>query len=177
MAASEHVEIQGSPAVPPAIFHVTRLLAALSGACIAAMAGLTVAAVVMRYGVGSPFRFTEDLAGLLLVVSVFLALPHAFSTNSHIRVTLLSSRARGPLRRLFWVLGQAVFIAFAAAFIHAGWGEAAFTLRLNLRSEVARLPLAPFVLAMLGGMAVAGAVAAWQMLAPPPQAAEPSPTP
>jgi TRAP-type C4-dicarboxylate transport system permease small subunit len=158
------------PRVPAAVFFVTRLMAALAGGCIAAMAVLTVLAVVMRYGVGAPFRFTEDLAGLLLICSVFLSIPHAFSTGSHIRVTLLADRARGPARRVLWIAGQAVFVAFAIAFIHAGWKEAAFTIRLDLKSEIARLPLAPFVLLMLGGVGVAGAVAAWQALMPPPQA-------
>lgn len=151
-----------------ALVLVTRLLAAFAAACIALMAGLTTLAVIMRYFVGSPLRLTEDLSGLLLIAAIFLSLPHALVTHAHIRVTLLSERTTGVVRRALWIAAQAVLVAFAALFVYAGWGEAAFTLRFGLRSEIARLPLAPFVLVMLVGMALTGAIAVWQALKAPP---------
>lgn len=150
------------------ILWVTRALAALGAACIAGIAGLVVLAVGMRYALGAPFAFTEELAGLLMVACVFLGMPFVLATHAHIRVGLLYDRTRGLLRRLFWVLGQLVFVSFAAIFFRDALADVRFTLMLNLRSEVARLELAPFVICMAGGIAVAGLVAAWQMLRPPP---------
>jgi TRAP-type C4-dicarboxylate transport system permease small subunit len=160
------------------ILWVTRALAALGAACVAAMAALVVLAVAMRYAAGAPFAFTEELAGLLMVSAVFLGLPFVLAMHAHIRVGLVSDRNRGWLRRLLWVLGQLVFVAFAAVFFRDALADARFTLLLNLRSEVARIPLAPFVIGMAGGVGLAGLVAAWQMLrAPPDPQAPPEATP
>lgn len=149
---------------------LTRALAALGAACVAAMAALVVLAVAMRYVAGAPFAFTEELAGLLMVSAVFLGLPFVLATHAHIRVGLVSDRAGRWLRRLLWVLGQSVFVAFAVVFFRDALADARFTLMLNLRSEVARIRLAPFVIGMAGGAGLAGLVAAWQMLRPPPEA-------
>lgn len=156
---------------------VTRVLAALGAACVAGMATLVVLAVIMRYAFGAPFAFTEELAGLLMVSSVFLGLPFVLATHAHIRVGLVYERAGGWLRRTFWVLGQLVFVTFAAIFFRDALADARFTLMLNLRSEVARIQLAPFVICMAAGVALAGLVAAWQMLRPPPETVAMTDTP
>jgi TRAP-type C4-dicarboxylate transport system permease small subunit len=151
-----------------AVLWTTRALAALGAACIAGMAALTVLAVGMRYALGAPFAFTEELAGLMLVSAVFLGMPFVLASHAHIRVGLVHDRLGGVPRRVLWVLGQMVFIAFAAIFFRDALADARFTVMLNLRSEVARLTLWPFVALMAGGVALAGLVAAWQALRPPP---------
>lgn len=151
-----------------AILWVARLLAALGAGCVAVMATLTVAAVLMRYVVGAPFRFTEELGGLMLVCAVFLGMPWVLASHANIRVTLASDRAPAPLRRALWVLGQLVLIAFAAVFFRDALADAQFTQKLRLRSEVARLPLAPFVWVMVGMAGMLVAIGAWQALRPPP---------
>lgn len=150
------------------ILWITRALGALGAACIAGMATLTVLAVVMRYAVGAPFAFTEELAGLMLVSAVFLGIPYAMATHAHIRVNLLYDRTGGWARRALFVLGQLVFLAFAAVFFRDALADLNLTRMLNLRSEVARITLAPFVAMMAAGTGLAAAVAAWQMLRPPP---------
>ena len=150
------------------ILWVTRALAALGAACIAAMATLTVLAVVMRYAVGAPFAFTEDLAGLMLVSAVFLGMPYALATHAHIRVNIAYDRTQGRARRALFLMGQLVFLAFAAVFFRDALADLNLTRMLNLKSEVARVPLVPFVAMMAGGVGVAALVAAWQMLRPPP---------
>jgi TRAP-type transport system small permease protein len=152
-----------------AILWAARLLAAGAAAAVAAMAALTVAAVVMRYGFGAPFRFTEELGGLLLVTSAFLAMPLVLASHANIRVTLVSGRAPGPWRRVLWVAGQLVFLAFALVFFRDALADAQFTQKLRLKSEVARLPLAPWLWAMVASVGLLAAIAAWQALRPPPE--------
>jgi len=154
--------------VDAAILWVARVLAALGAAAVAGIFVLVLAAVVMRYGAGAPFRFTEELAGLLLVSCVFLTFPLTVAAHHNIRVGLLADRTRGTLRRAFWVGGQAILVAFAAVFAWEAWKSTAFTVRLNLSSDVARVPLAPFMIAMTASAATVAAIAAWQMLRPPP---------
>jgi TRAP-type C4-dicarboxylate transport system permease small subunit len=147
---------------------LSRGLLALSAAACAGILGLVLAAVVMRYAVAAPFRFTEELAGLLLSAMAFLALPFAMAANANIRVTLVTERL-GPLaHRVFWAIGQAIMVAFCAIFAWEAWGIADFTLRLNLMSEQARLPLGPWVALMPAAFAVTGLIAAWIALRPPP---------
>ncbi|MCC6000692.1 MAG: TRAP transporter small permease [Pararhodobacter sp.] len=147
---------------------VTRVLAALGAACVAGMAALVVLAVIMRYAVGAPFALTEEMAGLLMVSAVFLGMPFVLATHAHIRVGLLYDNTTGWLRRSLWLMGQLVFLAFAAIFFRDALADLRFTQMLNLRSEVGRIQLAPFVALMVAGVGLAGLVAAWQMLRPPP---------
>lgn len=149
---------------------LSRGLLALSAAACAGILGLVVLAVVMRYALGAPLRETEELSGLLLCTLAFLALPAVMAGHDNIRVTLVTERLSGLPRRIAWVLAQAVAVAFCALFALEAWNIAEFTLRLGLRSEQSRLPLAPFVLLLPASMALVGAIAAWQALRPPPAA-------
>jgi len=158
-----------------AILGLTRALAALAAAAGAGILLLVVAAVVMRYVVAAPFRFTEELAGLLLAQMVFLALPYTLAANLNIRVGLLSGRLAGRARRACWVLGQGVLVAFCLVFGWKAWELTEFTLRLGLKSEQARLPLAPWMVAMVAAVGLAAAIACWQALRPPPDAQPPAP--
>jgi TRAP-type C4-dicarboxylate transport system permease small subunit len=155
--------------IDKAILIFSRGLLAASAAACAAILGLVLAAVVMRYAVAAPFRFTEELAGLLLSAMAFLALPFAMAGNANIRVTLLTERLAPLPRRIFWVIGQLIMVAFCAIFAWESWGIADFTIRLNLSSEQARLPLGPWTALMPACLAITGFIAAWVALRPPPE--------
>ncbi|MEM8663740.1 MAG: TRAP transporter small permease [Pseudomonadota bacterium] len=154
--------------VDAAILVLSRILASFGAAAVAGIFALVLAAVVMRYGVGAPFRFTEELSGLLLASTVFLTLPLTVAAHHNIRVNLLADRLHGVWRRLLWVLGQLILLAFAGVFAWQAWASTAFTLRLNLSSDVARVPLGPFMIVMTGAMMLVAAIATWQALRPPP---------
>ena len=153
-----------------ALLQISRALLALSAAACAGILALVVAAVVMRYAVAAPFRFTEELAGLLLSALAFLALPFAMAANANIRVTLVTDRLPPLAQRVAWITGQFITVAFCAIFAWEAWGIADFTNRLNLMSEQARLPLGPWVTLMPAALAFTGLIAAWLALRPPPSA-------
>lgn len=152
-----------------AVLITARALAALGAAAVAGIFALVLAAVVMRYLVSAPFRFTEELSGLLLAMTVFLTLPFTLAAHQNIRVTILSERVPGIARRLLWALGQAILIAFAGIFAWEAYKVTEFTVMLNLKSEVSRLELAPFMIAMTVSVCVAALIGAWQALRPPPE--------
>ena len=156
-------------AIDRALLLVSRALLAVAAAACAGILGLVVAAVVMRYAIAAPFRFTEELSGLLLSAMAFCALPFAMAGNANIRVTLVTERLAPLPRRIAWVIGQAIMVAFCAVFAWEGWGLAEFTITLSLMSEQARLPLGPWVALMPAGMALTGLIAAWVGLRPPPE--------
>ena len=141
-------------------------LAAVGAAALAGIFVLVLAAVVMRYGWGRPFSFTEELSGLLMTVAVFTLLPATVLREAHIRVTLVSERLRGLPARLLFVAAQAVLVAFCLLFLREAWAISAFTAQLNLKSEQSRLPLAPFLWMSTAGVALAGAMGAWRLVRP-----------
>ncbi len=151
-----------------AIVAVARgFLVLAAGAC-AAVFALVFLAVVMRYVAQAPFRFSDELAGLLLAAIVFLGMPFAFAAHQNIRVTLLTERLPRNAARVFWVIGQVVTVAFCALVAWDAWKITAFTIRLGLKSEQARLPLTPWLILFTAAFAVCAAIAVWQMIRPPP---------
>jgi TRAP-type C4-dicarboxylate transport system permease small subunit len=160
-------------AVDRALLLLARALLAVSAAACAAIFAIMLAAVVMRYAVAVPFRFTEELSGLLLAAMAFGALPWAMAAHANIRVTLVTERLPPRARRLAWIAGQSILVAFCVVFAREAIAIAEFTQRLSLRSEQARLPLAPWLWWMVGSIALTGALGAWWALRPPPESEAP----
>ncbi len=73
--------------------------------------------VLLRYLFNAPLRWSRDANGLLLLISLFAALPYAWDRGYHIRMELLYSRLRGRRRQLADLLsalsGIVVFGALA----------------------------------------------------------------
>ncbi len=156
------------PRLDAAVLLLARALAALAAAAEAALAALVVASVVMRYALGAPFRFSEELAGLLLAMAAFLAMPLTVAADLNIRVTLLPDRLSPPARRALFVFGQLVLATFGAVFLLEAWKLADFTMARNLKTEQARLVLAPWMIAMVAATALLALLAVWRALRPPP---------
>ena len=70
------------------VFLALAILAALAGA---AIVGLVGASVAMRHFANAPFRFTEELVGLLMTAAFFLALPLVTLRADHVRVQFFIS--------------------------------------------------------------------------------------
>jgi len=147
---------------------VARALAAIAAAAGAAIFAFILAAVVMRYVVSAPFRFTEELSGLLLAMMVFLAMPLALARDLNIRVTLVTDALPPLARRVAWIASELILVAFAAIFAWQSWNLAEFHMRLGLRSEQARLELWPWLAVMTACVALCGAIGAWKATRPPP---------
>lgn len=68
---------------------LARLCLALSGLCLTALMCLTVAEVIGRYGFNAPIFGRQDIAQILLALSIFLAFPVATLRGEQIAVDLL----------------------------------------------------------------------------------------
>lgn len=142
------------------------------------MTALVVLASFMRYLVGSPFRFTEELVGLLYLGTKFLTMPNSTAKRQHIAVSLVTSWAGARLRRLLDGAGHLVMVLFCGWFMVEGWRFAAFAKDLGARSEQVDILLWPWMAVMPAIMAIVGLVALAQLLrllaggAPPASAAE-----
>ena len=56
--------------------------------------------VVLRYVFNSPLPWGRDVNGLLLLITVFSSLPHAWDRGYHIRMEVFYSRLQGRARNL-----------------------------------------------------------------------------
>lgn len=124
---------------------LARLFFGASGLALAAIVGIIVASVVMRRVVGSPLYYTEELVGLLLCASLFLALPMVTVKAQHVRVTFLASALRPGGRAVLAVLASAVTLAFCAWYLIEALPWLEFAFKRNIRTEAASLRLAPWM--------------------------------
>ena len=118
------------------------VLAAIAGCAIVALIG---ASVTMRYFAFAPFRFTEELVGLLMTAAFFLALPLATLRAQHVRVLVLVSalpeKARTWVERLAALFGVVFCLWFLA--LSLPWLE--FAIDRNIKTEVGRLLMYPWM--------------------------------
>lgn len=177
MSASPAIDTHAAPAAPqPAadraeavIGTVSKGFMAVAALACAAIFVLTVLAVVMRYVAHSPFRFHDELVGLLLAIMAILSFADSLAGNRSIRMTLVTEHLHGVWRRLIWVLGQVIVVVFFVWFLKELYAITAFTMKLHLKTEQARLVLSPwFIVAMLGIVA-ALVVSVFQGFRTPPE--------
>lgn len=127
------------------LYVVSGAIAAICLLLILAIVGLQVllnlSAAATELVSGRPTGFLlpayADFSGYLLVAASFLALPYAMRRGTHVRVTLLVARFRGPARKIMDVtscaLGAAIALYgawYAAELVHESWrfGDVSFGL-------------------------------------------------
>lgn len=128
-----------------ALVRVSRLCAALAASSLFLIVGIIVVSVVMRRLAGSPLYYTEELVGLLLSTSLFLALPMVTAQSSHVRVTFLANFLSARGRRALSVFAALVMLAFCGWFLLDAIPWLEFAFRRNIKSEAASLRLGPWM--------------------------------
>lgn len=103
-----------------------------------------VLASVMRYGLGSPFAFTEELVGLLFTTMIFLGVPICTLRNSHIAVTILPDMMRPRMRGIADRLASVLVVVFCVWFGYLSFGYMQTAIELDARSAGSRLLLWPW---------------------------------
>ncbi len=124
------------------LFTALAVLATVAGVSIVGLVGTS---VVMRHAANAPFRFTEELVGLLMTAAFFLALPLVTLNAEHVRVQIVVASL--PQRLVLWAgFGAAMFgIVFSLWFFWLGipWFEFAFS--RSIKTEVGRLLMYPWM--------------------------------
>jgi len=128
-----------------AMGHLARLFYALSALAMALIVGIIVASVVARRVVGSPLYYTEELVGLLLSASLFLALPMVTREASHVRVTFLASFLSDRGRTFLAVFAGIVTLAFCGWYLLEAIPWLEFAIRRRIRTEASSLRLGPWM--------------------------------
>ena len=150
-----------------ALAFVSRVLLGGAALAVLAMTALVSLSVVMRYVVGSPFAFTEELVALLYLAMVFCTIPIGTIRGEHIVVTVCVERAGPRMRRLLVMLATLVMLVFAAWFVVETWAFAEFSRKIEARSDHVGILLWPWMAIMPATMALVGIIAlvrGWQSL-------------
>lgn len=112
--------------------------------------------VTMRYVFSAPIEGAQELASLLLFISLALALPESWLSGIHIRADFLAphlgDRLNGVLDRIGWFL-VAVFSVLVAI---QCWKDAQFMILIGESSAELRVPL----VYLRGVLAIASIVSA-----------------
>lgn len=141
-------DIPGSAAVTRAegwltpVFVAMAVLAAAAGGAIVVLIG---ASVAMRYFAFAPFRFTEELVGLLMTAAFFLALPLVTLRAEHVRVLVLVAALPDRADRWARVLAGLFGAVFCLWFLALGMPWLEFAFDRNIRTEVGRLLMYPWM--------------------------------
>lgn len=125
--------------------HLARLFFGLAGLSLAAIVGLIMASVVMRRVVGSPLFYTEELVGLLLCASLFLALPMVTVQTQHVRVSFLVQALGTRGRVALMVAATLVTLGFCGWYLLEALPWLEFAMKRNIRTEAANLTLWPWM--------------------------------
>jgi TRAP-type C4-dicarboxylate transport system permease small subunit len=124
------------------VFIAMAVLAAIAGCAIVALIG---ASVAMRYFAFAPFRFTEELVGLLMTAAFFLALPLATLRAEHVRVLVLVSALPERSSKIVNVLAALFGAAFCLWFLVLCMPWLEFAFDRNIKTEVGRLLMYPWM--------------------------------
>ncbi len=129
--------------------HVLRqffIVLAAIGTCAGVLIILLVgSSVVMRHVAHAPFRFTEELVGLLMTATFFLTLPLITLDAQHVRVQIVVAALPARLARFVTAIAACFGIVFTLWFLWLciPWFEFAF--QRSIKTEVGRLLMYPWM--------------------------------
>ena len=101
--------------------------------------------VALRYVFNAPIQWARDVNGLLLLVSIFGALPHAWDRAYHIRMEVFYVRVGPEKRRRLDVLASVAGIVFFGLMAVQGALYVPFMIRTVETGEDLLLPIWPFM--------------------------------
>ncbi len=116
-----------------------------------AIVGIIVTSVVLRKLFSLPLPFTEEVVGMLMSISLFLALPLVTLKADHIRVSILENFLKRKSRFFHQVLMTAATLSgliFCAWILWESWDWFDFAFNRNLRTETTRILLWPGMTAL-----------------------------
>lgn len=142
------------------------VLSSLSAILAAMIAGFILLATFMRYLVGAPLPFTEELVGLLFTAMVFAGLPAITLRGRHISVTLVADRLPLAARQLMRRAASGGTLVFCLWFGWLSWDYLMLAVSFGARTEATRLLIWPWAAVMPLSCALAAVAAALRIIVP-----------
>lgn len=126
--------------------------------------GFVALSAIMRYVLGQPFSYTEELVGLLFATMVYLSLPYCTLHGRHIEVTIITDRFSAAGRRWCERASAALVLLFCGWYGSFAWEFVAVSWRLNAKSDMGGIVLWPWMASMLAAcvLIAAAVMARWR---------------
>lgn len=118
-----------------------------------ALVALVTLDVVLRYVFDAPLRWGRNVNGLLLLVTMFSALPHAWDRGFHIRMELLHDRMKGAVRGWADVVAALCGIFVLGLLFVQAWLFVPYMARTGETGEELLVPVWP-VMGFMGACAL-----------------------
>src|SRR5690606_36239084 len=116
---------------------LSAFLIGIASAALAILVCLVAASAIMRYVVGSPFGFTEEVVGLLFFTMATLAIAYSAFAKREIRVDLLYSLLSSPLQLAGRLISAVSILVFTIWFAWLAWDFFALSWQIGARSDMA----------------------------------------
>lgn len=107
---------------------------AVSAAMLLSSFALVAYSVAMRYFVGRPVPWVDELVGYLLVAIVMTGAADALRRGEHISLDLVTDRLPQKAKRLSTALALLAVLVVGVVLVYAGLDTASFTKMLGIRS-------------------------------------------
>lgn len=131
----------------------------LSGVAIFAIISVVTYSTLSRYVFNKSVAWMEEMAGLLLMASSFLAFSYVFTKGLHIKVTLLTGKVPSKVRMYMEVVAGVLTLLYLVLFVKLTYDFTYESYLLDNHTYDARLYEVPWQAAMpLGGAIFAIAV-------------------
>ncbi len=114
---------------------LSRAAVALAAVSVLTCFALVCYSVAMRYFLGKPLTWSDEVTGWLIVATVMLAVADAQARNQNIGVDLLLEKSGPRLRRALEALGALTVAACAVMMTWQGMEMVQFSRMLDLRSN------------------------------------------
>lgn len=101
--------------------------------------------VILRYVFDAPLRWGRNVNGLLLLVSMFSALPHAWDRGYHIRMELLYDRMGRVTRGWADIVAAVSGIGMLGLMVVQTWRFVPYMARTGETGEELLVPVWPFM--------------------------------
>jgi TRAP-type C4-dicarboxylate transport system permease small subunit len=138
--------------------HAVNWLAKCSTIASIIMVGLITLSVLMRYIVGMPLTFSDELVGLLFVAIAFTVFPACELRCQNIAVTVVVDMFPSRLRVFCQLAGQCLVIVFTVVLGHLAFKFAMTSAKFDATMESLDWPLAPWMMIVPASMALIGIV-------------------
>ncbi len=123
------------PLIDRAVRWVAYACASVATAMLVAIAGVVGYGVFVRYVLGAPEPWTDELVSYLLVYVVMLGAAEVIRRGDSITVDLLTTRLGPRWQRAVEIWGMAAVVVVASVWIYSGWDMVAFSARIRMVSE------------------------------------------
>lgn len=117
----------GTGSVAKALTWLIQSAAILSCLIILAAFGIILYAVIMRYFVGMPINWADELNGYLIVAMVMFGIGSTLLHGGHISIDILTARAGPRLSVWLEMLANAAVLLFALMFGWSAWHTVTFS--------------------------------------------------